>query len=179
MTLILRDREVDIDAGDTRLVILTHERNGKPTFWPVLRRAAQDPNVEGMLGERHVILYSVCKRSCCSHRTRVCRLCPHRSVEASLQRGDGRFHRHTGGRWPDRRRDEVRHRLGSEGMRARRPSAFTLSLPLQVPRRGLQRGLGADGALLARVCGLQPAEKTGVSHRGTAVIRPNGPVRPV
>lgn len=51
VTVIFRDKEIDVDAGDTRLVILIHERNGKKIFWPALRQRSQDPNIEGILGE--------------------------------------------------------------------------------------------------------------------------------
>ncbi|XP_075893065.1 inter-alpha-trypsin inhibitor heavy chain H3-like isoform X2 [Nelusetta ayraudi] len=49
VTVIFRDKEIDVNAGDTRLVILIYERNGKKMFWPALRQRSQDPNIEGIL----------------------------------------------------------------------------------------------------------------------------------
>lgn len=50
MTVISRDKEIDIAAGDIRMVILIHEKGGNKFLWPVLRQQPQDTNGEGILG---------------------------------------------------------------------------------------------------------------------------------
>lgn len=48
--MIKRDQEIDVTAGDTRMVILLHEKNGRKFLWPVLRLKPSDSNAEGILG---------------------------------------------------------------------------------------------------------------------------------
>ena len=50
LTVIRRDKEVDVAAGDTRIVILIHEKDGDKFLWPVLRQQPSDNNVTGILG---------------------------------------------------------------------------------------------------------------------------------
>lgn len=50
MTVIRRDKEIDVMAGDTRMVILLHEKNGKEFLWPVLRQKPSNSSAEGILG---------------------------------------------------------------------------------------------------------------------------------
>ncbi|XP_070759209.1 inter-alpha-trypsin inhibitor heavy chain H3-like [Enoplosus armatus] len=49
VTVIRRDKEVDVAAGDTRMVIVIHEQGDKEFIWPVLRQQPSDNNVTGML----------------------------------------------------------------------------------------------------------------------------------
>uniref|UniRef100_A0A8C6P9T3 Inter-alpha-trypsin inhibitor heavy chain 3b, tandem duplicate 1 n=1 Tax=Nothobranchius furzeri TaxID=105023 RepID=A0A8C6P9T3_NOTFU len=51
VTIFKRDKEVDVTAGDVRLVILVHEKNGNKFLWPVLRQKPSASNAEGILGE--------------------------------------------------------------------------------------------------------------------------------
>ena len=50
VTVIKRNKEVDVATGDIRIVILLHERHGEKFLWPVLRRRPSDNNAEGILG---------------------------------------------------------------------------------------------------------------------------------
>ncbi|XP_070759213.1 inter-alpha-trypsin inhibitor heavy chain H3-like [Enoplosus armatus] len=49
VTAIRRDKEVDVAAGDTRMVIVIHEQGDKEFIWPVIRQQPSDNNVTGML----------------------------------------------------------------------------------------------------------------------------------
>ncbi|XP_056293786.1 inter-alpha-trypsin inhibitor heavy chain H3 isoform X2 [Pseudoliparis swirei] len=49
LTVIRRDKEIDVAVGDTRMVILIHEKNGKQFLWPILRQKPLDTNVSGLL----------------------------------------------------------------------------------------------------------------------------------
>ncbi|GLD64518.1 inter-alpha-trypsin inhibitor heavy chain H3-like isoform X7 [Lates japonicus] len=49
VTVIRRNKEVDVAAGDVRIVILTHEKDGKEFLWPVLRQQPSANNAEGIL----------------------------------------------------------------------------------------------------------------------------------
>nr|XP_054586984.1 inter-alpha-trypsin inhibitor heavy chain H3 [Nothobranchius furzeri] len=49
VTIFKRDKEVDVTAGDVRLVILVHEKNGNKFLWPVLRQKPSASNAEGIL----------------------------------------------------------------------------------------------------------------------------------
>lgn len=48
--MIRRDKEIDVAAGDARIVILIHEKGGKNFLWPVLRQRPSDTNITGILG---------------------------------------------------------------------------------------------------------------------------------
>lgn len=50
MTVIKRNKEVDIAVGDIRIVIITHEKDGEEFLWPVLRQQPSGDNTEGILG---------------------------------------------------------------------------------------------------------------------------------
>uniref|UniRef100_A0A3P8UJM3 Inter-alpha-trypsin inhibitor heavy chain 3b, tandem duplicate 1 n=1 Tax=Cynoglossus semilaevis TaxID=244447 RepID=A0A3P8UJM3_CYNSE len=51
LTVTKHNREVDVVAGDVRIVILLHESHGKPFLWPVLKeRPNNNENLEGILG---------------------------------------------------------------------------------------------------------------------------------
>uniref|UniRef100_A0A3P8TA20 Inter-alpha-trypsin inhibitor heavy chain 3b, tandem duplicate 2 n=1 Tax=Amphiprion percula TaxID=161767 RepID=A0A3P8TA20_AMPPE len=49
MTVIRRDKEIDVAAADARLIILVHQKNGKEFLWPVLRQKPSATNMEGIL----------------------------------------------------------------------------------------------------------------------------------
>ncbi|XP_018536979.1 inter-alpha-trypsin inhibitor heavy chain H3 isoform X8 [Lates calcarifer] len=49
VTVIRRNKEVDVAAGDVRIIILTHEKDGKEFLWPVLRQQPSANNAEGIL----------------------------------------------------------------------------------------------------------------------------------
>ncbi|XP_053293658.1 inter-alpha-trypsin inhibitor heavy chain H3 isoform X3 [Pleuronectes platessa] len=49
VTVIKRNKEVDVATGDIRIVILLHERHGEKFLWPVLRRRPSDNKAEGIL----------------------------------------------------------------------------------------------------------------------------------
>ncbi|XP_078139814.1 inter-alpha-trypsin inhibitor heavy chain H3 isoform X2 [Centroberyx gerrardi] len=49
LTLILRDKEMDVTAGDARVVILLHERRGEKFLWPALRQFPSGNNTDGLL----------------------------------------------------------------------------------------------------------------------------------
>lgn len=50
VTVIKRGKEIDIAAGNIRIVIFIHEQGGKKFLWPVLRQQPSDANVTGILG---------------------------------------------------------------------------------------------------------------------------------
>ncbi|XP_068615888.1 inter-alpha-trypsin inhibitor heavy chain H3-like [Brachionichthys hirsutus] len=49
MTIKRHDKEIDVAVGDTRLVILIHDKGGEEVLWPVLRQQPSDTNVTGLL----------------------------------------------------------------------------------------------------------------------------------
>jgi hypothetical protein len=51
VSLILRDKEVDITIGLTRIIIMLYERNGIKFLWPVLRQCPTGGNIMGIMGE--------------------------------------------------------------------------------------------------------------------------------
>uniref|UniRef100_A0A8C8JCB4 Uncharacterized protein n=1 Tax=Oncorhynchus tshawytscha TaxID=74940 RepID=A0A8C8JCB4_ONCTS len=51
VSLILRDKEVDITIGLTRIIIMLYERNGIKFLWPVLRQRPTGDNIMGIMGE--------------------------------------------------------------------------------------------------------------------------------
>ncbi|XP_053724467.1 inter-alpha-trypsin inhibitor heavy chain H3-like isoform X2 [Synchiropus splendidus] len=48
-TVTTRDKEIDIAVGDSRLVILRHERDGKRFLWPVLKVMPSGDDIHGIL----------------------------------------------------------------------------------------------------------------------------------
>uniref|UniRef100_A0A8C9ZUR7 Inter-alpha-trypsin inhibitor heavy chain H3-like n=1 Tax=Sander lucioperca TaxID=283035 RepID=A0A8C9ZUR7_SANLU len=50
LTVIRRDKEIDVGAGDTRMVIYIHEKDGVEFLWPVLRQQPLDNNITGIIG---------------------------------------------------------------------------------------------------------------------------------
>ncbi|KAM6927228.1 inter-alpha-trypsin inhibitor heavy chain H3-like [Xenentodon cancila] len=49
MTVIRRDNEIHVTAGDVRMVIHVHEKDGNKLLWPVLRQKTSAKNAEGIL----------------------------------------------------------------------------------------------------------------------------------
>ncbi|XP_035488863.1 inter-alpha-trypsin inhibitor heavy chain H3 isoform X1 [Scophthalmus maximus] len=49
LTVIKRNTEVDVAAGDIRIVILLHKTGGEEFLWPVIRQQSSDNNTEGIL----------------------------------------------------------------------------------------------------------------------------------
>ncbi|XP_021466165.2 inter-alpha-trypsin inhibitor heavy chain H3 isoform X3 [Oncorhynchus mykiss] len=49
VSLILRDKEVDITIGLTRIIIMLYERNGISFLWPVLRQRPTGGNIMGIV----------------------------------------------------------------------------------------------------------------------------------
>ncbi|XP_014023086.1 inter-alpha-trypsin inhibitor heavy chain H3 isoform X2 [Salmo salar] len=48
VSLILRDKEVDITIGSTRIIIMLYERNGIKFLWPALRQRPTGDNIMGI-----------------------------------------------------------------------------------------------------------------------------------
>ncbi|KAM8757215.1 inter-alpha-trypsin inhibitor heavy chain H3 isoform 2-T2 [Acanthopagrus schlegelii] len=59
VTVIKRDKEIDIAAGDTRLLILIHNRGHKESLWPVLRQLPSDPSTTGILALKPTVYEEV------------------------------------------------------------------------------------------------------------------------
>nr|XP_046239625.1 inter-alpha-trypsin inhibitor heavy chain H3-like isoform X3 [Scatophagus argus] len=55
MTLIKRDKEIDVLVGDTRMVILIHEKGGEEFLWPVLRQQPLNASVTGILAVKPTV----------------------------------------------------------------------------------------------------------------------------
>ncbi|XP_059185250.1 inter-alpha-trypsin inhibitor heavy chain H3-like isoform X2 [Centropristis striata] len=49
LSVIKRDKEIDVAVGDTRVVILIHVKDGEKFLWPVLRQQPLEENVTGIL----------------------------------------------------------------------------------------------------------------------------------
>ncbi|XP_037626113.1 inter-alpha-trypsin inhibitor heavy chain H3-like isoform X6 [Sebastes umbrosus] len=59
LTVIRRDKEVDVAAGDTRMVFLIHEKEGVKFLWPVLRQQPSDNNATGILAVKPAVYEEV------------------------------------------------------------------------------------------------------------------------
>ncbi|XP_030277140.1 inter-alpha-trypsin inhibitor heavy chain H3 isoform X2 [Sparus aurata] len=59
VTVIKRDKEIDVAAGDTRLLILIHNRGQKEFLWPVLRQLPSDPSATGILALKPAVYEEV------------------------------------------------------------------------------------------------------------------------
>ncbi|CAB1437788.1 unnamed protein product [Pleuronectes platessa] len=59
VTVIKRNKEVDVATGDIRIVILLHERHGEKFLWPVLRRRPSDNKAEGILALKPAVYEEV------------------------------------------------------------------------------------------------------------------------
>ncbi|XP_054472032.1 inter-alpha-trypsin inhibitor heavy chain H3 isoform X2 [Anoplopoma fimbria] len=59
LTVIRRDKEIDVATGDTRMVINIHEKGGKEFLWPVLRQQPLDNNVTGILALKPAVYEEV------------------------------------------------------------------------------------------------------------------------
>uniref|UniRef100_A0A8C3G1A5 Inter-alpha-trypsin inhibitor heavy chain 3b, tandem duplicate 2 n=1 Tax=Cyclopterus lumpus TaxID=8103 RepID=A0A8C3G1A5_CYCLU len=88
LTVIRRDKEIDVAAGDTRMVILIHEKDGNEFLWPILRQKPLDNNVSGILGGPTIFMSFFCRASAVDYSivsspTHDCWLM---SAESALQR---------------------------------------------------------------------------------------------
>ncbi|XP_069559435.1 inter-alpha-trypsin inhibitor heavy chain H3-like [Brachyistius frenatus] len=59
VTVIRRGKEIDVAVGDTRMVILVHEKDGKEFLWPVLRQLQSANNTEGILALKPAVYEEV------------------------------------------------------------------------------------------------------------------------
>ncbi|XP_037626217.1 inter-alpha-trypsin inhibitor heavy chain H3-like isoform X6 [Sebastes umbrosus] len=59
LTVIRRDKEVDVAAGDTRMVFLIHEKDGVKFLWPILRQQPSDNNATGILALKPAVYEEV------------------------------------------------------------------------------------------------------------------------
>nr|XP_033483127.1 inter-alpha-trypsin inhibitor heavy chain H3-like isoform X1 [Epinephelus lanceolatus] len=59
LTVIRQDKEIDVTAGDTRIVILIHVKDGTKFLWPVLRQQPSDNNTEGILALKPAVYEEV------------------------------------------------------------------------------------------------------------------------
>ncbi|XP_078104716.1 inter-alpha-trypsin inhibitor heavy chain H3-like isoform X2 [Sander vitreus] len=59
LTVIRRNKEIDVAAGDTRMVIYIHEKDGVEFFWPVLRQQPLDNNVSGIIALKPAVYEEV------------------------------------------------------------------------------------------------------------------------
>ncbi|XP_049444216.1 inter-alpha-trypsin inhibitor heavy chain H3-like [Epinephelus fuscoguttatus] len=59
LTVIKRDKEIDVTAGDTRIVILIHVKDGTEFLWPVVRQQPSDNNTEGILALKPTVYEEV------------------------------------------------------------------------------------------------------------------------
>uniref|UniRef100_A0A672FZ34 Inter-alpha-trypsin inhibitor heavy chain 3 n=1 Tax=Salarias fasciatus TaxID=181472 RepID=A0A672FZ34_SALFA len=75
LTVITRSKEIDIAAGDARIVIIVHEKAGREFLWPVMRQKPSATNTEGLLGDDVAVHYSVTPPE-----TMICWLSPADSV---------------------------------------------------------------------------------------------------
>ncbi|XP_029906528.1 inter-alpha-trypsin inhibitor heavy chain H3 isoform X2 [Myripristis murdjan] len=48
-TVIMRDKETDVSAGDARMIILLHERKGEKFLWPAMRQFPSGNSTDGLL----------------------------------------------------------------------------------------------------------------------------------
>ncbi|XP_006809334.1 inter-alpha-trypsin inhibitor heavy chain H3-like [Neolamprologus brichardi] len=58
-TMIMRNNEIDIAAGDMRLVILVHKKNSIKFLWPVLRQHPSANNTDGLLALKSAVYEEV------------------------------------------------------------------------------------------------------------------------
>ncbi|XP_063330717.1 inter-alpha-trypsin inhibitor heavy chain H3-like [Pelmatolapia mariae] len=59
VTMIMRNNEIDIAAGDMRLVILVHKKNSIKFLWPVLRQHPSANNTDGLLALKSAVYEEV------------------------------------------------------------------------------------------------------------------------
>ncbi|XP_026203017.1 inter-alpha-trypsin inhibitor heavy chain H4-like isoform X2 [Anabas testudineus] len=59
ITVFGRDKEFDVAVGDTRMVILVHEKDGNKFLWPVLRQRPSDDRVDGILALKAAVYEEV------------------------------------------------------------------------------------------------------------------------
>ncbi|XP_032370751.1 inter-alpha-trypsin inhibitor heavy chain H3 isoform X3 [Etheostoma spectabile] len=59
LTVMRRDKEIDVAVGDIRMVIYIHEKDGVEFLWPVLRQQPLDNNVTGILALKPAVYEEV------------------------------------------------------------------------------------------------------------------------
>ncbi|XP_041807926.1 inter-alpha-trypsin inhibitor heavy chain H3-like isoform X2 [Chelmon rostratus] len=59
VTVIRRDKEIDVAAGDVRMVILIQEKGHQQFLWPVLRQKPMDSNATGILALKPAVYEEV------------------------------------------------------------------------------------------------------------------------
>ncbi|XP_070815893.1 uncharacterized protein [Chaetodon trifascialis] len=59
VTVIRRDKEIDVTAGDIRMVILIHEEGHRQFLWPVIRQKPSDSSVTGILALKPAVYEEV------------------------------------------------------------------------------------------------------------------------
>uniref|UniRef100_A0A3P8ZSL5 Inter-alpha-trypsin inhibitor heavy chain H3-like n=1 Tax=Esox lucius TaxID=8010 RepID=A0A3P8ZSL5_ESOLU len=59
VSLILRDKEMDVTMGSTRVIIMLYERDGKVFLWPVLRQRPTGDNISGIMARPPVVYEEV------------------------------------------------------------------------------------------------------------------------
>ncbi|XP_025756104.1 inter-alpha-trypsin inhibitor heavy chain H3 isoform X1 [Oreochromis niloticus] len=59
VTMIMRNNEIDIAAGDMRLVVLVHKKNSIKFLWPVLRQHPSANNTDGLLALKSAVYEEV------------------------------------------------------------------------------------------------------------------------
>uniref|UniRef100_A0A7N6FLU8 Inter-alpha-trypsin inhibitor heavy chain 3 n=1 Tax=Anabas testudineus TaxID=64144 RepID=A0A7N6FLU8_ANATE len=59
ITVLGRDKEFDVAVGDTRMVILVHEKDGNKFLWPILRQRPSDNRGDGILGGSSAVDFSI------------------------------------------------------------------------------------------------------------------------
>uniref|UniRef100_A0A3P8PQG6 Inter-alpha-trypsin inhibitor heavy chain H3-like n=1 Tax=Astatotilapia calliptera TaxID=8154 RepID=A0A3P8PQG6_ASTCA len=59
VTMIMRNNEIDIAAGDMRLVILVHKKSSIKFLWPVLRQHPSANNTDGLLALKSAVYEEV------------------------------------------------------------------------------------------------------------------------
>ncbi|XP_034143447.1 inter-alpha-trypsin inhibitor heavy chain H3-like isoform X2 [Esox lucius] len=59
VSLILRDKEMDITTGSTRVIIMLYERDGNVFLWPVLRERPKGDNITGIMARPPVVYEEV------------------------------------------------------------------------------------------------------------------------
>lgn len=175
VTVIRRDKEIDIAVGDTRIVILIHLHQGREFLWPVLRQRPSDSSATGILSEWPENNFP---SLCFDERAQLCELlwpcwC---SQLFSL--------------WFTRSCSSFQKSSRSTTRRSKLPSTFVkrcvlktkriihwaafVFLSLQGHSCGLQRGLSPRTGLLAHVCWGRPADAAAAVYCPRALTLKHG-----
>lgn len=170
ITVIRRDKEIDIAVGDTRIVILIHLREGKEFLWPVLRQRPSDSSATGILSEWSENMFP---SVCFDERERACELlwpcwCS-QFFSLWFTRSCSRFQKSSGS---TTRRSKLPGRFVKRCLldtKGNIHSAGFVLVSLQGDSCGLQPGRSPSTGLLAHVCWGRPADTAAPVHRPTAL----------